>query len=739
MSCRPTAACIPGLRRFAAGAACALAAFAARSASAEIDVEVGSGDRITATLSPATEIETYRFRVPREAVVSIRAKAARKGPELVVAFFDPMDAGIQSADGRAPSITGYRAAVSGLFAVTVRSKDGVAAGDYSLAITWKSRTSFPIAAALAPGGELSVPFAADAAAKATFAVQAKGGPPKAVPALVDLTDPASVATPLGSKSLVLPLSGEYVLRLRDAGAAGGDVKGAVKIRPARRAARKLNLTAKAIGSGGAAGGAAYAELVGAAGGVVVFPADVGQGEPGAELVGSAVAFPPGALPASTPIFIATASPIEKTGLAGAGPTVQFGPEGLRFSQKALVTIPLDPQFAADPGSVRIYTRDAKGRLTLVDPDVPPGYTFGAGTVTFPASHFSEFRAFSTAPPAGARIALVATLLGLQDVCIGNDPSAGTTRNRYYAAQGAQRRVAAIQETSGVPGFTAVTWAGGGTSSVDGTDRLQFAFPAAVQSVTTVADGTLFVATATQIFRIATTGAVTAVAGTGAQGDTGDGSAATLATFTSIQDILVAADGTIFVADPGFGAHRIRVIGGVDGIVRAYAGASSQSGGLGADGGNLATTSFFGPRGLAFAPAGGLYVTDNTRIRHIDPLASPPVNVTVAGDPNGVVGSTGDGGPPRSALFTATQGVATFLPESGGAPDAIVVTSADATLRLIDFTTNTVTLLAGTAGQMGYLGDDVPAPSLLLGPLGIATEQGHIVFVDSGRVRQHREQ
>lgn len=704
-------------------------------ARAGIDVEVGNGDRITGTLSPGTEVETFRIRVPKDAVVTVRAKAAKKGPALRVTLADPGAAERASDDGRAVVLRST-ANASGLHAVTVASADGAATGDYALVVGWKSRTSFPVVGTLEASGDLVVPFAADAGARAKFKVRASGGPPKAVPVFADLRDPADATKPLAGSVAALPLSGDYALRVRDSGGAGGAVRGTIQVKPARRVARKLQLTAKVIGSGDPDGDAAFAVIVGPDGGEVAFPA-VLPGDPGADLFGSSVLFASRSLPAGTPVVIATAAPLGRSALSEAGPTVQFGPEGLRFSQPALVTIPIDAAAAADPDSVRIYTRDAKGKVTLVDPDVPPGYTFGAGTVSFAARHFSSFRAFSTAPAAQPRIVLVTSGLGLQDVCAANDPTTGTTRNRYFIAQGQQRKVLAVQETAGTPGFATVPWVGGGTLTADGTDRLQFQFGAGVQSVATLADGTLFVATANRIHRVATGGAVTLVAGTGAQGDTGDGDDAKLATFVSIHDILVAADGTIYVADAGFGAHRLRVITPSDGFVRAYAGASTTGGGLGADGGDPATTQFFGPRGIAFAPAGGLYVTDNTRIRRIDPSAPTPVNVTVAGDPAGGQGSTGDGGAPLDALFTATQGIATFVAETGPQPDAVVVTSTDGTLRLVDFTANIVTLLAGAASQLGYDGDDVPAPSRLLSPLGVAAEPGRITFVDGTRVRQYR--
>ena len=82
-----------------------------------------------------------------------------------------------------------------------------------------------------------------------------------------------------------------------------------------------------------------------------------------------------------------------------GPSVFVGPEGLRFSSDVTVTIPFDVrQYGGDFSDLRVFTRDSRGRVTLVtgeyDVDVE------AGTVSFAVSHFSSFQAFqeTVAPP-----------------------------------------------------------------------------------------------------------------------------------------------------------------------------------------------------------------------------------------------------------------------------------------------------------------------------------------------------
>ena len=79
-------------------AAALVLALCAGLARAAVEVEVGNADKITGTLSPATEVETFHFRVPRGALVTVKAKAAKKGPSLHVELTDTHDAGLGMGD-----------------------------------------------------------------------------------------------------------------------------------------------------------------------------------------------------------------------------------------------------------------------------------------------------------------------------------------------------------------------------------------------------------------------------------------------------------------------------------------------------------------------------------------------------------------------------------------------------------------------------------------------------------------
>jgi serine/threonine-protein kinase len=121
-----------------------------------------------------------------------------------------------------------------------------------------------------------------------------------------------------------------------------------------------------------------------------------------------------------------------------------------------------------------------------------------------------------------------------------------------------------------------------------------------------------------------TGRIATVAGTGDEGYSGDGGAATAAQLrldlgavdVSGSAIAVDSRGDLYVADSG--NDRIRRIG-VDGVITTIAGSTS---GYGGDGGNAAAALLQMPLSVATAPDGALLVADtgNARLREI---VTPP--------------------------------------------------------------------------------------------------------------------
>ena len=148
---------------------------------------------------------------------------------------------------------------------------------------------------------------------------------------------------------------------------------------------------------------------------------------------------------------------------------------------------------------------------------------------------------------------------------------------------------------------------------------------------------------------ASTGIITTVAGKFATyGHSGDGGAATSATFWWPIGIAIDSSDNLYIADSG--NNCIRKITASTGIITTVAGngpwdnsatyGSTYSG----DGGAATSAELCGPCGIALDALGNLYISDtgNYRIRKV--TASTGIITTVAGigevvDPNGVVGAT----------------------------------------------------------------------------------------------------
>ena len=142
---------------------------------------------------------------------------------------------------------------------------------------------------------------------------------------------------------------------------------------------------------------------------------------------------------------------------------------------------------------------------------------------------------------------------------------------------------------------------------------------------------------------AATGIITTVAGSGSQGNTGDGLAATAATLNRPLDAIVDSAGNIYIAD--FGNNRVRKVTAGSGIITAFAGSNAT--GFTGDGDVATGATFGGQVGyLALDGDGNLYIPDydNNRIRKI--TASTGIITTVAGI--GSRASSGDNGAATAA-------------------------------------------------------------------------------------------
>jgi sugar lactone lactonase YvrE len=154
----------------------------------------------------------------------------------------------------------------------------------------------------------------------------------------------------------------------------------------------------------------------------------------------------------------------------------------------------------------------------------------------------------------------------------------------------------------------------------------------------------------RVRKIDTFGIITTVAGNGgfSATGTGDGGAATNATFNWIAGLVVDNDGNIYIAD--FNAGKIRKVDAVTGIITTIAG----NGNYVYVGDNIpATNAQINPIRLTFDRSNNLVIADkyNRRILRID---DDGIIHTIAG--NGMSGYSGDGGPATAASFNFPAGV-----------------------------------------------------------------------------------
>lgn len=225
------------------------------------------------------------------------------------------------------------------------------------------------------------------------------------------------------------------------------------------------------------------------------------------------------------------------------------------------------------------------------------------------------------------------------------------------------------------------------------------------------------------------GVLTAVAGTGEGGFTGDGKAAAGARLFAPHDLLVDAGGNLLIADTY--NHRIRRIDR-KGIITTIAG--DGSGKYGGDGGPALKASLNNPQGIALGLDGSLFIADtyNHVVRRVDPAG---IMTTFAGSEAGL---SGDGGPADRAQLSLPMAVAV-------APDGAVYISDGGNNRIrrvkSDGTIETVLGTGpgtGTAGA-GFAGDGEPVEKAKI--FGVAdlelTPSGDLILSDSGNHRIRR--
>jgi protein kinase-like protein/NHL repeat-containing protein len=154
----------------------------------------------------------------------------------------------------------------------------------------------------------------------------------------------------------------------------------------------------------------------------------------------------------------------------------------------------------------------------------------------------------------------------------------------------------------------------------------------------------------RVRRVDTNGVITTVAGNGTRGFAGDGGPATQALLNEPSGVDVTADGTLYIADRG--NQRIRKMA-PDGTITTVAGSGAD--GDSGDGGPAAAAALDYPLTVSADDAGNVYIADSDahRVRHVDPNG---VITSVLG--TGVPGFPVDGELAVTSAVTAPTGVHT---------------------------------------------------------------------------------
>jgi sugar lactone lactonase YvrE len=227
----------------------------------------------------------------------------------------------------------------------------------------------------------------------------------------------------------------------------------------------------------------------------------------------------------------------------------------------------------------------------------------------------------------------------------------------------------------------------------------------------------------QVWMRSPNGAIYLIAGTGEQGYSGDGNAATYAQLNMPQGLAIGSDGSIYVSDGN--NNVIRKIS-PDGIISTFAGNGGS--GYSGDGDMAINAQMDYPCGLAFGPEGSLYIADNgnhcIRVVHTSGLIS-----TLAG--NGTAGFSGDGGPASQAQLQYPCGVA--VDNSG---NVFIADTWNRCVRKVN-SSGIISTCAGIGENSGDTGDGGLATNALFwAPYSIAiNSSGDMYIVDDYSLRR----
>ena len=223
---------------------------------------------------------------------------------------------------------------------------------------------------------------------------------------------------------------------------------------------------------------------------------------------------------------------------------------------------------------------------------------------------------------------------------------------------------------------------------------------------------------------AKTRVISTVAGTGVGGFGGDGGPGVKAQLRQPHSIVFDRDGTLLICD--IGNQRIRRLHLDTGFIETYAG-TGQAGDT-PDGAPVSGTPLRGPRTMALAPNGDLYLAlrEGNAILRID--ARTQTLHRLAG--TGEQGYSGDGALAMNAKLGGPKGLAYARGE------LFVADTENHAVRRIDLTTGIITTVLGT-GVRGDGPEPSPLQCKLSRPHGVLTDASGTLFVSDSEAHRIR--
>jgi streptogramin lyase len=184
-----------------------------------------------------------------------------------------------------------------------------------------------------------------------------------------------------------------------------------------------------------------------------------------------------------------------------------------------------------------------------------------------------------------------------------------------------------------------------------------------------------------------TGIITTVAGTGIAGFSGDGGPGANAQLRQPHSIVFDRDGTLLICD--IGNHRIRRLHLDTGVIETYAGTGEAA--ATSDGAPVRGTPLKGPRTMALARNGDLYLAlrEGNAIYRIDAASQTLHHVAGTGES----GYAGDGGAATAAKLGGPKGLA--IADDGS---VYVADTENHAIRRVDTKTGIITTVLGTGAR-----------------------------------------